>query len=88
MLEVAIESRLMHAETLLTCCTACRAVEILAGRGLPHGSRHRVKSHLVEIPAGKKKKKKPRAGTERVQDEEFGWTTSLGLHESALNECP
>jgi len=52
MLEVAIEHRLMHAETL-----AYMLHRLPSGRKIPVPEKaawkaHRLKSHLVEIPAG------------------------------------
>lgn len=76
MLEVAIEHRLMHAETLaymlhrLPVETKICAEEKLAWKAA------RVKSYLVEIPAGR-----ATLGKRRSNDDEFGWDNEFGPHE-------
>src|SRR5439155_1547292 len=42
---------------------------------------HRVKSNLVEIPAGT-----ATLGLDSTHDEEFGWDNEFGAHEVAVNE--
>src|SRR5712671_7385896 len=67
MLEVAIEHRLMHAETLAYMLHRLPSGRKIGGPGSAAWNAHRVKSHLVEIPAGS-----AMLGLERVQEEEFG----------------
>jgi len=81
MLEVAIEHRLMHAETL-----AYMLHRLPTDRKIPRPERGawkavRVKSHLVEIPAGR-----ATLGLERVNGDEFGWDNEIGAHEMDVAE--
>ena len=75
MLEVAIEHRLMHAETL-----AYMLHRLPADRKISQPERGawkavRVKSHLVEIPAGR-----ATLGLESDSGDEFGWDNEIGAH--------
>jgi gamma-glutamyl hercynylcysteine S-oxide synthase len=81
MLEVAIEHRLMHAETL-----AYMLHRLPSGRKIPVPEKaawkaHRVKSHLVEIPAGT-----ATLGLQRIHDDEFGWDNEFEAHEAEVRE--
>ncbi|HYL83278.1 MAG TPA: SUMF1/EgtB/PvdO family nonheme iron enzyme [Candidatus Angelobacter sp.] len=76
MLEVAVEHRLMHAETLaymlhrLPSDKKIPVPENVAWKAV------RVKSHLVEIPAGR-----ATLGLQRSHGDEFGWDNEFGAHE-------
>ncbi|HTT33383.1 MAG TPA: SUMF1/EgtB/PvdO family nonheme iron enzyme [Methylomirabilota bacterium] len=76
MLEVAIEHRLMHAETLaymlhrLPAEKKIRMPEKIAWKA------SRVKSHLVEIPAGR-----TTLGMEKSNGDEFGWDNEFSAHD-------
>ena len=75
MLEVAIEHRLMHAETL-----AYMLHRLPAEKKIPQPEKvawktARVKSHLVEIPAGR-----ATLGLEKSNSDEFGWDNEFGAH--------
>jgi iron(II)-dependent oxidoreductase len=72
MLEVAVEHRLMHAETL-----AYMFHQLPADRKIPATQEAvwktpRAKSHLVDIPAGR-----ATLGLQRVRGDEFGWDNEL-----------
>jgi len=76
MLQVAIEHRLMHAETLAymlhqlpTDKKICK-LEPAAWKAV------QAKSHLVEIPAGR-----ATLGLHRAGESEFGWDNEFGAHE-------
>ncbi|HXY23743.1 MAG TPA: SUMF1/EgtB/PvdO family nonheme iron enzyme [Candidatus Acidoferrum sp.] len=75
MLEVAIEHRLMHAETLaymlhrLPTEKKIPLPEKLAWKAAP------VRSHLVEIPAGR-----ATLGLEKSNRDEFGWDNEFSAH--------
>src|SRR5438270_9135637 len=79
MLEVAVEHRLMHAETL-----AYMLPQLPAGKKIPRtqetiGKTPRAKSHLVEIPAGR-----ATLGLQRVTGDEFGWDNEFEAHETRV----
>jgi gamma-glutamyl hercynylcysteine S-oxide synthase len=81
MLEVAVEHRLMHAETL-----AYMLHQLPADRKVPTAKEAvwktpRAKSHLVEIPAGP-----ATLGLKRTSHEEFGWDNELEAHEVFVPE--
>jgi len=81
MLEVAIEHRLMHAETL-----AYMLHRLPIDRKIPLPQKNqwkaaRVKSHLVDIPAGR-----TTLGLRRVHGDEFGWDNELEAHEVKVAE--
>ena len=76
MLEVAVEHRLMHAETL-----AYMLHQLPGDRKIPDGREPmwrtpRAKSHLVDIPAGR-----ATMGLPRVRGDEFGWDNEFAAHE-------
>ena len=76
MLEVAIEHRLMHAETLAYMLHRLPSEKKVHGPiGLASGTRL-VKSHLKEIPAGP-----VTLGLKRETGDEFGWDNELQAHE-------
>src|SRR5438034_186241 len=81
MLEVAIEHRLMHAETLAYMLHRLPSDRKISGADRAGWKAHRVKSHLVEIPAGT-----ATLGLDSVQGDEFGWDNEFGAHEVAVNE--
>ncbi len=68
MLEVAIEHRLMHAETLAYMLHQLPADRKIRAVKEPVWKTPRAKSHLVDIPAGT-----ATLGLERAKGPEFGW---------------
>jgi hypothetical protein len=81
MLEVAVEHRLMHAETL-----AYMLHQLPAEKKLPLAAESvwktpRAKSHLVEIPAGR-----ATLGLRRGTGDEFGWDNEFEAHEVRVQE--
>jgi gamma-glutamyl hercynylcysteine S-oxide synthase len=81
MLEVAVEHRLMHAETL-----AYMLHQLPADKKLPLAEESvwktpRAKSHLVEIPAGR-----ATLGLQRRTGDEFGWDNEFEAHEARVPE--
>src|SRR6266436_10164070 len=81
MLEVAIEHRLMHAETLAYMLHRLPSVRKVSGPERAAWKSLRVKPHLVEIPAGQ-----ATLGLEPVEGEEFGWDNEFGAHEVEVKE--
>jgi gamma-glutamyl hercynylcysteine S-oxide synthase len=81
MLEVAIEHRLMHAETLAYMLH--RLPSDRKARGPQHAAwkATRTKPHLVEIPAGR-----ATLGMQQIEGEEFGWDNEFAPHEVAVRE--
>jgi iron(II)-dependent oxidoreductase len=77
MLETAIEHRLMHAETLAYMLHRLPADRKICGPERGAWKAVRVKSHLVEISAGR-----ATLGLERVGGDEFGWDNEIGAHEA------
>ena len=81
MLEVAVEHRLMHAETL-----AYMLHQLPADRKVPAPKEAvwrtpRAKSHLVEIPAGY-----ATLGLKRTRDDEFGWDNEFDPQQAFVPE--
>jgi len=76
MLEVAIEHRLMHAETLAYMLHRMPSEKKICGPERAAWKSVRVKSQLVDIPAGS-----ATLGLDNVQGDEFGWDNEFGLHE-------
>jgi hypothetical protein len=68
MLEVAIEHRLMHAETLAYMLHRLPTDRKMKGPIELGSMSYRVKSHLVQIPKGR-----ATLGLRRVSGDEFGW---------------
>ena len=81
MLEVAIEHRLMHAETLAYMLHRLPADRKIARPEQGAWKAVRVKSHLVEIPAGR-----ATLGLESDSGDEFGWDNEIGAHELDVAE--
>src|SRR6266571_326111 len=81
MLEVAIEHRLMHAETLAYMLHRLPSARKVGGPGQAAWRTIRVKPHLVEIPAGT-----ATLGLERIDSDEFGWDNEFAAHEAVVNE--
>ena len=81
MLEVAIEHRLMHAETLAYMLHRLPSERKIAGPIELVSKMHRVKSHLVEIPEGR-----ATLGLKRVTGDEFGWDNEIEAHEVNVAE--
>jgi iron(II)-dependent oxidoreductase len=81
MLEVAIEHRLMHAETLAYMLHRLPTDRKIRGPiGATRGDlRHKLR--LVEIPAGR-----VTLGLERVNGDEFGWDNELDAHAVDVEE--
>jgi ergothioneine biosynthesis protein EgtB len=76
MLEVAVEHRLMHAETLAYMLHQVSADKKIPGTIEPVWKTPRAKSHLVEIPAGR-----ATLGLRGVKGDEFGWDNEFEAHE-------
>jgi len=81
MLDVAIEHRLMHTETL-----AYMLHQLPPDKKIPNGREPkwqtpRAKSHLVEIPAGR-----ATLGLRRTHGDEFGWDNEYSAHEVTVPE--
>jgi len=81
MLEVAIEHRLMHAETLAYMLHRLPSHLKMGGSESAAWKARAVKSHLVEIPAGT-----ATLGMEHIHGDEFAWDNELGAHEVAVEE--
>jgi len=80
MLEVAVEHRLMHAETLAYMLHQLSTDKKIPGTKEPMWKTPRAKSHLVEIPAGR-----ATLGLRRRADE-FGWDNEFKAHEVRVPE--
>src|ERR1700739_2658009 len=76
MLEVAVEHRLMHAETLAYMLHQLPADKKIPAAHEPVWKTPRAKSHLVDIPAGR-----ATLGLQRVKGHEFGWDNEFAAHE-------
>jgi gamma-glutamyl hercynylcysteine S-oxide synthase len=81
MLEVAIEHRLMHAETLAYMLHQLPADRKIAPKHQPTWKTPRAKSHLVDIPAGR-----ATLGLRREQGDEFGWDNEFGSRDEFVPE--
>jgi ergothioneine biosynthesis protein EgtB len=81
MLEVAIEHRLMHVETLAYMLHRLPSNRKIAGPKAADWHTPRMKSHLVEIPAGR-----ATLGLQRKDGEEFGWDNELEANEVNVAE--
>jgi gamma-glutamyl hercynylcysteine S-oxide synthase len=78
---VAIEHRLMHAETLAYMLHRLPSERKIGGPERPAWKALRAKAHLVEIPAGT-----ATLGLERVEADGFGWDNEFCAHEVEVNE--
>jgi iron(II)-dependent oxidoreductase len=76
MLEVAIEHRLMHAETLAYMLHRLPTERKIRGPIAPSFGAARMRSRLVEIPAGR-----VTLGLKYVTGDEFGWDNELDAQE-------
>jgi iron(II)-dependent oxidoreductase len=81
MLEVAIEHRMMHAETLAYMLHRLPIDMKMPGPEPVEWQAPRVKSHLVEIPAGA-----ATLGLARSHGDEFGWDNELGAQKVVVNK--
>ena len=81
MLEVAIEHRLMHAETLAYMLHHLPADRKIAAVKEAVWKTPRAKSHLVEVLAGR-----ATLGLRREHGDEFGWDNELDPHEAFVPE--
>ena len=81
MLEVAVEHRLMHAETLAYMLHQLPADKKISDRKEPAWKTVRAKSHMVEIPAGQ-----ATLGLHRAKGDEFGWDNEFKAHEVNVPE--
>jgi len=81
MLEVAIEHRLMHAETLAYMLHRLPTERKIQGPIARALATPRIKSHLVEIPAGR-----ATLGLKRATGDEFGWDNELDAQEVEVAE--
>ena len=75
MLGVAIEHRLMHAETLAYMLHRLPTAKKVSGPLEFARKLRQVKSKLAEIPAGR-----ATLGLQRVEEDEFGWDNELDAH--------
>ena len=76
MLQVAIEHRLMHAETLAYMLHRLPIERKISGPIVRAAARSRIKPDLVEIPAGQ-----ARLGLALENGDEFGWDNEMEAHE-------
>jgi ergothioneine biosynthesis protein EgtB len=76
MLEVAVEHRLMHAETLAYMLQQLPAEKKIPAGHEPVWRTPRAKSHLVDIPAGR-----ATLGLQRRTGDEFGWDNEFEAHQ-------
>jgi len=81
MLEVAIEHRLMHAETLAYMLHRLPSARKNCAPEQAAWKSHRVKSHLVDIPAGR-----ATLGLKTETGNVFGWDNEFEAHEVEVNE--
>jgi iron(II)-dependent oxidoreductase len=81
MLEVAIEHRLMHAETLAYMLHRLPTERKIRGPIAPGSGTTRGKSRLVEIPAGR-----VTLGLKHATGDEFGWDNELEAQEVDVAE--
>jgi gamma-glutamyl hercynylcysteine S-oxide synthase len=81
MLEVAIEHRLMHAETLAYMLHRMPSEKKIKGPIALNTGGPRVKSRLVDIPAGP-----VTLGLKSETGEEFGWDNEMEAHEVDVEE--
>jgi gamma-glutamyl hercynylcysteine S-oxide synthase len=81
MLEVAVEHRLMHAETLAYMLHRLPSDRKIGAIESTPWKSHHAKSHLVDIPAGH-----ATLGMERHKEDEFGWDNEFNAHEVAVKE--
>jgi gamma-glutamyl hercynylcysteine S-oxide synthase len=81
MLEVAIEHRLMHAETLAYMLHRLPSERKISGREHAAWKAPRVRSRLVDIPAGR-----ATLGLQHTQGDEFGWDNEFAAHEVDVAE--
>jgi gamma-glutamyl hercynylcysteine S-oxide synthase len=81
MLEVAVEHRLMHAETLAYMLHQLPADRKIRGTNEPVWKTPHAKSHIVEIPAGR-----ATLGLRGGRGDEFGWDNEFKAHEVSVPE--
>ena len=81
MLEVAIEHRLMHAETLSYMLHRLPIERKIRGPIGPSFGNPRMKSRLVDVPAGQ-----VTLGLKYVSGDEFGWDNEIGAHATDVAE--
>ena len=79
MLEVAIEHRLMHGETLAYMLHQLPSYKKFPGPVEAGGAMPRLRAHLVEVPAGAAS-----LGLNREHESEFGWDNELEAHQVAV----
>jgi len=80
-LEVAIEHRLMHAETLAYMLHRLPSERKVRGPEHAAWKTARTKPHLVEIPEGK-----ATLGQQQIGEDEFGWDNEFAAHEVEVQE--
>jgi ergothioneine biosynthesis protein EgtB len=81
LLEVAIEHRLMHAETLAYMLHRLPTEKKIGEGAIRKAPAKRVKTNLIEIPAGR-----ATLGLVRKSSEEFGWDNEMEAHEIEVSE--
>ena len=79
MLEVAIEHRLMHAETLAYMLHRLPSEKKIGQPIIRKAAKPKVKAGLVDIPAGQ-----ATLGLERKNGDEFGWDNEMEAHEEQV----
>src|SRR5258708_39592679 len=81
MIEVAIEHRLMHAETLAYLLHQLPIEKKIPGPVNIEWRSPKAKSHMAEIPAGR-----ATLGLRQVHGDEFGWDNEMGDHVIEVGE--
>jgi iron(II)-dependent oxidoreductase len=81
LLEVAIEHRLMHAETLAYMLHRLPTEKKMGEDAIRKAFAKRVKTKLIEIPAGR-----ATLGLVRKSGDEFGWDNEMEAHEVEVSE--
>jgi ergothioneine biosynthesis protein EgtB len=81
MLGVAIEHRLMHAETLSYMLHRLPSGKKVSGPVEVSRKLRKVKANLAEIPPGR-----ATLGLARVEEDEFGWDNELDAHETEVDK--
>src|ERR1700686_4420139 len=79
MLEVAVEHRLMHAETLAYMLHRLPSEKKIGDEIIRKPAKPRVKPDLVEIPAGR-----ATLGLVKETGDEFGWDNEMDAHDVAV----
>lgn len=81
MLEVALEHRLMHAETLAYLLHRMPSSKKIKGATALAQKISPTKSRLVDVPAGH-----VTLGLQRVNGDEFGWDNEMEAHDASVDD--